>query len=328
MRRGWTIVVVVLLLASLLTRFFAPVPPPHVSLAGEPIFSNGPVWLTNSVLMTIIIDIVLILLALITRFSLKEIPGGFQNAMEMIVETLYGLAESVAGKNAAKFFPWAATLFLLIVLCNWSGLIPGVGSVGIEQPVAAEENAADESHSYNLTNQLAMADGKLVLMDLESVQAAPAAAGVAAEEEGHKFVPLLRAPTADLNLTFALAIATMVMVQIWGIRFLGGGYFRKFFNASGPNGFMKGISVFVGILELISEFARVLSFGFRLFGNIFAGEIVLATMAFLIAFLIPVPFYMLEVLVGVVQALVFMMLALVFFQLASISHSGHDEQHH
>jgi F-type H+-transporting ATPase subunit a len=118
-----------------------------------------------------------------------------------------------------------------------------------------------------------------------------------------------------------------VMVQIWGVRFLGGSYFRKFFNASGPNAFMKGISVFVGILELISDLARVLSFGFRLFGNIFAGEIVLATMAFLIAYLIPVPFYMLEVLVGVVQALVFMMLALVFFQLASVSHGGHDEQH-
>ena len=90
---------------------------------------------------------------------------------------------------------------------------------------------------------------------------------------------------------------------------------------------MKGINVFVGILELISEFARILSFGFRLFGNIFAGEIVLATMAFLIAYLIPVPFYMLEVFVGFVQALVFMMLALVFFQMASISHGSHDEHH-
>jgi F-type H+-transporting ATPase subunit a len=339
-RKVWTSVVVVLLLASLAIRFIAPVPPPHVALSGEPIFSNGPWWLTNSVLMTIIVDIILLALALITRFSLKEIPGGLQNAMEAIIEALYGLAESVAGKNAAKFFPWAATLFLLIIVSNWSGLIPGVGSIGIEQPVAAhvesatdegvtpaEENATEEPHGYNLTNQLAMADGKLVLVNLEAVQAAPAAASVAAEEEGHKFVPLLRAPSADLNLTFALAIATMVMVQIWGIRFLGGSYFRKFFNASGPNGFMKGISVFVGVLELISEFARVLSFGFRLFGNIFAGEIVLATMAFLIAFLIPVPFYMLEVLVGVVQALVFMMLALVFFQMATVSHGEHDEHH-
>jgi F-type H+-transporting ATPase subunit a len=351
MRKGWTIVVVVLLLASVLTRFVAPVPPPHVSLAGEPIFSNGPAWLTNSILMTMIVDVILIILALATRFSLKELPGGFQNAMEAIVEALYGLTESVAGNNAAKFFPWAATLFLLIIVSNWSGLIPGVGSIGIYQPVEvhSEEPAANEgSGAYagtatavpgtgesqsdrRLAHQLAMADGKLILVSLEDVQAAPSAgfvgAPAAAEEEGEKFVPLLRAPSADLNLTFALAIATMVMVQIWGVRFLGGSYFRKFWNFTGPNGFMKGISLFAGILELVSEFARIIAFGFRLFGNIFAGEIVLATMAFLIAFLIPVPFYMLEVLVGAVQALVFMMLALVFFQLASVSHSGHDEHH-
>jgi F-type H+-transporting ATPase subunit a len=339
-RKLWTSVVVGLLLLSVLIRFIAPVPAPHVALSGEPILSTSPRWFTNSILMTIIVDIILLALALATRFSLKEIPSGLQNAMEMVVETLYGLAESVAGKNAGKFFPWAATLFLLIIVSNWTGLIPGVGSIGFYHPTEvhseepatnegeapAEENTTDESHGYNLTNQLAMADGKLVLVGLEDVQAAPAAAGVAAESEHGKFVPLLRAPSADLNMTFALSIMTMVMVQIWGVRFLGGSYFRKFFNASG-HGFMKGINVFVGILELISEVSRILSFGFRLFGNIFAGEIVLATMAFLVAFLIPVPFYLLEVFVGFVQALVFMMLALVFFQMATISHGDHDDHH-
>jgi F-type H+-transporting ATPase subunit a len=116
----------------------------------------------------------------------------------------------------------------------------------------------------------------------------------------------------------------MFLVQVWGVRALGGKYFKKFFNASG-HGFMKGINAFVGILELISEFARIIAFGFRLFGNIFAGEIVLATMAFLVMFLLPVPFYILEVFVGFVQALVFMMLALVFFSMSTISHE-HD--HH
>ena len=178
MRKGWTLVVVVLLIASVLMRFIAPVPPPHVALSGEPIFSNGPQWLTNSVLMTIIVDIILIILALATRFSLKEIPSGLQNVMEFVVETLYGLAESVAGRNAAKFFPWAATLFLLIILSNWSGLIPGVGSIGIYQPTAVhgEEPAANEgtpeatptpgASEGRLTNQLAMADGKLILVSL------------------------------------------------------------------------------------------------------------------------------------------------------------------
>ncbi len=333
-RKIWTITIVVLMLASLVTKFVFPVPPPHVALSGEPIFSAGPAWLTNSVLTTIIVDIILLLLALATRFSLKEVPSGLQNVMEAVVEALYGLAESVAGKNAAKFFPWVATIFLFVIVSNWSGLIPGVGSIGFYHPTETHEETAPaegeeapategEGHGYLLDNQLAMAGGSIILAAPEKTQSA----AVAAESEHGKFVPLFRAPSADLNVTFALAIATMVMVQIWGVRHLGGSYFRKFFNFSGPNTFMKGINAFVGILELISEFARIIAFGFRLFGNIFAGEIVLATMAFLFAFLLPIPFYALEVFVGFVQALVFMMLTLVFFQMSTISHGSHDEHH-
>lgn len=331
-RKIWSIIILVLIFAHFLMAVFMPVPPPHVALSGEQIFPDGPWWLTNSVLMTMIVDVILLLLALMTRFTMKEIPGGLQNVMEGVVEALYGLAESVAGKNAGKFFPWVATIFLFVIISNWSGLIPGVGSIGIYHPVEShdEEQPAEEqpaegsdSHGFRWDGQLAMAGNSIILAATESAPAASAAA----ESEHGKFVPLLRAPSADLNMTFALAIATMVMVQIWGVRHLGGSYFRKFFNFSGPNGFMKGINGFVGILELISEFARIIAFGFRLFGNIFAGEIVLATMAFLIAFLLPVPFYVLEVFVGFVQALVFMMLALVFFQMSTIGHSGHDEHH-
>ena len=157
---------------------------------------------------------------------------------------------------------------------------------------------------------------------------APAAAdaSVAAAEEGHaKFVPLLRPPSADLNFTFAIALITMFMVQVYGFQALGTSYFTKFFNTSG-SGAMKGVNIFVSILELISELSRILTFAFRLFGNIFAGEVVLATMAFLVTFLIPVPFYFLELFVGFVQALVFMALALIFFSVATISHHG-DEHH-
>jgi F-type H+-transporting ATPase subunit a len=125
-------------------------------------------------------------------------------------------------------------------------------------------------------------------------------------------------------MTFALAISTMIMVQIWGVRTQGGAYFAKFTNTKGPNVGMRIISGYVSILEIISEFSRIIAFGFRLFGNIFAGEVVLATMAFLIPFFLPLPFYALEVFVGVIQALVFMMLALVFFTMATISH-GHEE---
>ncbi len=306
-------------LLLIVVSFFIDVPQPHVSLAAEPLFENGPSWFTNAVLTTIIVDLILILLAVGATRSMSLVPSGLQNAMEAAIEYLYGLAESVAGKAAPTYFPWVATIFFFVVISNWSGLIPGVGSVGFFH--TGEHAVEEEEHAALFDQQLAMVDGSPVL-----VQAADAAAAVvAATEEGHgKFVPLFRAPSADLNVTFALAIATMVMVQIHGIRALGGGYFRKFWNTSG-HGFMKGINVFVGILELISEVSRIIAFGFRLFGNVFAGEIVLATMAFLVAFLVPLPFYLLEILVGAVQALVFMMLALVFFSMATISHGG---EHH
>ena len=139
-------------------------------------------------------------------------------------------------RDARKYFPWVVTIFIFVVICNWIGLIPGVGSIVVHQEPAAEEHAV----GYN--RQLAMADGKLVLID-------PAEA-----EEGHgKEVPLFRAPSADLNTTFALALITMVMVQVWGVRALGLGYFGKFFQFRGPNLGMKLISSFVGILELVSR---------------------------------------------------------------------------
>ena len=315
-RKTWTIIVAVLSFLSLLSYFLPPefrVPPPHVALSGEPIFSDGPAWLTNSFLTTIIVDIVLLVLALLTRFSLKQVPGGLANFMEFVVESMYGLSESVAGKNASRFFPWAMSIFLFVILCNWSGLIPGVGSIGVYQPYHEKGGPAEE----------------ILVPATEMAKETPeqVAETVAVIEKELHFVPLFRAPSADLNMTFALAISTMLMVQVWGVRFLGGSYFRKFFTFSGPNIFMKGINCFVGILELISEFARIIAFGFRLFGNIFAGEIVLATMAFLFAFLLPVPFYGLEVFIGFVQALVFMMLSLVFFQMATVGHGGHDDHH-
>ena len=311
--------VVVALILSVAMYWILPVPKPHVSLAAEPIFESGFQWFTNALLTTFLVDIFLILVAVGATSKMNLVPSGLQNLMEALIEYLFNLAESVSGRAAGTYFPWVATIFLFVVISSWSGLLPGVGSVGFFHAVDAKKG---ESHGMALDHQLAMVDGSPVL-----IQAADAAAKqAAAEEGGHKFVPLLRAPSADLNMTFALSLATMFMVQVHGIRALGGGYFRKFWNTSG-HGFMKGINVFVSILELISEVSRIISFGFRLFGNIFAGEIVLATMAFLVAFLIPLPFYLLEILVAAVQALVFMMLALVFFTMATISHAHGDEHH-
>lgn len=308
-----------IILAVIIGFIWPAVPEPHVVLGGERVSINWPWWLTNSTLHTLIVDVILILVAIAVGARMKLIPSGFQNFMEMVIEYFYGLAEQIAGKAARTYFPWIMTIFLFVIVSNWTGFFPGVGSIGFVQIGAGEhEEGATEEESHRYAGQLAMADGNLVLLSGEE-------AAAQLEEASERFVPALRAPTADLNVTFALALTTMFMVQFWGIRALGGSYFRKFFNFSGK-GMMRGINGFVGILELISEISRILSFGFRLFGNIFAGEIVLATMAFLGAFILPLPFYILEAFVGFVQALVFTMLALVFFSMATVGHhEDHDE---
>lgn len=136
-------------------------------------------------------------------------------------------------------------------------------------------------------------------------------------EGKESFVPLFRAGTADLNTTLALALIAMVVIQIVGFRTLGTSYVKKFINLSSP------IYFFVGILELVSEFSKVISFAFRLFGNIFAGEVLLTVIAFLVPVIAPIPFLGLELFVGVIQALVFSMLTSVFLLSATASHEGH-----
>jgi F-type H+-transporting ATPase subunit a len=318
-RRAWTILgIVVLLLLSVIIKIVVNVPQPHVSLAGQPLLLHGPSWFTNSLLTTLIVDVILIVLALLTTRRLELVPGGLQNFMETVIEFLYNLAESIAGSAAGRYFPWAATIFFFVIISNYSGLIPFVGSLGFYHPT-------EEAHSearLAADGQLAMANGRLLL------QASDAGEAVEAEAHHEELVPLFRAPSADLSTTFALALSTMFMVQWHGYRALGGKYFRKFaFWSPSGAGMMKPINGFVMFLELISELSRILTFAFRLFGNIFAGEVVLAVIAFLVPFLIPLPFYALEVLVGAIQALVFTMLALIFFNMATISHEHGDEHH-
>lgn len=333
-RRNITIGILLFLIASVIIDM----PEPHVSLAAEPLFEEGPAWLTNALITTLIVDIILIVLALVTRSGLKMNPSGFANFMEWVIEGLYNLVESVAGRHARRFFPLAATIFLFVIVSNYSGLIPGVGSIGFthegghgdvahaEEAAHAEEGEvvhaeeADEGHGEEAHPEEEVADEE---HGEQPTDAEIAVKALEAEEEAHGvFVPLFRAPSADLNMTFALSIIVMIMVQVFGVRALGGSYFKKFFNFGGK-GFMGVIFAIVGILELISEVAKVISFAFRLFGNIFAGEVLLAVMAFLVAFLLPMPFYGLELFVGFIQALVFMMLAVVFFTTAMISHDDH-----
>mgnify|MGYP005848755323 CR=1 FL=1 len=140
--------------------------------------------------------------------------------------------------------------------------------------------------------------------------------------EGHAIrVPLLRSANADLNTTIALALISVVATQVFGLRERGLAYLGKFFTFRGTQWFEKPVSTFVGILELISEFIKIVSFSFRLFGNIFAGEVLLIVIGFLAAFVASLPFMVLEIFVGFVQALIFAMLSLVFFLMA-VQHGG------
>lgn len=239
----------------------------HIEIAAEKIGEIFGLSITNTLLMSWIVVVLLGIIALSVFRKISLIPSFFQNILEVVVEMFVGLMEGMVGsrKNAEKYFPIVATIFLFILLSNWLGILPGIGSIGIY-----------EEH-----------DGKTV------------------------FVPLFRSAASDLNFTLALAISAVVAVNIFGIMALGfGKHASKFISFRGP------IDFFVGILEFISEVAKMVSFAFRLFGNVFAGEVLLVITAFLIPYFIPVPFLMLELFVGFVQALVFAMLTTVFISIA------------
>ncbi|NJN81349.1 MAG: F0F1 ATP synthase subunit A, partial [Caldilineaceae bacterium] len=239
------LIIITLFVGQLITSLF-PVPPPHVSLAAEPILAGGPKWLTNAMLSLVIIDILVLGFAFLAAAGLGLLPkNNWANLMEMLVEALYNLTESVAGHNSRKFFPWVATIFLLVIVSNYFGLLPGVGSIVVIHGVEAE-------HAMDSANLLATTDPALV------------ASVAAAEEEGHgKQVPLFRSPSADLNFTLGLAFISVIMTQVFGVQSLGMKYFGKFFQ----NPFKNTMGFVVGLFELIAEISKLISFSFRLFGN-------------------------------------------------------------
>ncbi len=302
------------------------VPAPVVSIKAEPLFHIGDFTITNSLFTTWIVMVLLIVLSLLaTRRMPKDlqgaatadlVPGGLQNLLEFVIEALHGLTKGIAGAWTPKFFPIIATIFLLVITANWLGLIPGVGSIGIlEHP--HEVHGEEAKGAVEFTGFVANG----------SILTAEPAHGAG---EGYFVVPFFRSPSADLNFTLALALISVFMVQYFGIKGNGAGYFKKFFDVSGfkRGAFWGFIGLFVSTLELISEIAKIISFSFRLFGNVFAGEVLLLVMAFLIPYIISIPFYGLELFVGFIQALVFMLLTLVFFTLAASSHHGGGEEHH
>lgn len=240
----------------------------EIRLASQTVFTIFGWPVSNSVLATWLGMLVLLIIAIVATSKMKLIPSGIQNVMEWTVELLLNLIDSVTHdrKKSAKFLPWVATFFLFIITVNWMELIPGFGTIGLEEII------------YGKTS----------------------------------LVPFLRSANTDINTTLALAIVSVLLIQIFGIAAVGFfKHFKKFVNFSSPMNF------FIGVLEGISEISKIISFAFRLFGNIFAGEVLLIVIAFLIPYIAPLPFYALEVFVGFIQALVFSMLTLVFLTMAT-----------
>lgn len=326
------IVAIAFIAFSVLLKILLPFSPTavqsSVSVAPEVLFHIGDYPVSNTILTTWVVMILLTLFAFFSTRKMQLVPGGLQNVMETIIEAILNFAETIAGPEMArKFFVISATLFMLPLFGNLIGLIPGFGPIGI----------------IHIAEGQKVPDGILILGDAPSFMGEQAAAESGAhtpEATPAESVPILapffRAPTTDINLPLVMALVSVIMTQVFGMQVLGvKGYWTKFFNfgrfvtgivkRKGGDIAMGAIDIFVGILELVSEFAKILAFTFRLFGNIFAGEVVLLIMSFLFA-LLPLIFYGLELFVAVVQAFVFMVLTLTFMRLATTSHAGGE--HH
>lgn len=243
----------------------------EISLSPESLFHIGSFPITNTLVMTFVLSSLIIICTLFSRGRLKLIPRGFQNIFEYAIEAFLDLIDSVTRdkEQTKKFFPIVMTIFLFVILSNWIELIPGLGTVGINE----------------------IKHGETVL------------------------VPFIRSASADLNVTLAITLIAVFTIQFMGIAAIGvSKYVGKFFVSPFHKPYFIGS--FVGILELISECAKIISFSFRLFGNIFAGEVLLIVMLNLVPFFVPLPFLFLELFVGFIQALVFAMLTLVFLKMA------------
>ncbi len=295
---------------------------PHVQLPAEALTGVlftlpvvGPFRLTNTIVAMLIADGLLLLLGYgVYRATRKGelVLSGFSGALEALLEGLYNLAESTAGKWARTIFPLMATIVLLVLIGNWMELIPGVDSIGLLH---------HDEHGFP-TREVLLGVSTIVKAE------APAAEGEGepAGEGNALIVPFVRVVSTDLNFTIALALIAVTATQWIGLRSQGAQYLTKFWNTrtlfTKP---MFGVIDFlVGLLEIITEAAKVLSFSFRLFGNIFAGSVLL----FVIGSLVPVfaqsAFLMLEFFVGVIQAVVFGMLTLVFMSQATQAHGGEE----
>jgi len=322
------IILLFIVLSYFGARAFSPILP-HVQLPAEhltgPLFTLpviGELALTNTLVATAIADVLILLLAWSVYRAVKKgdmILSGLPGAVEGIMEALYNLTESTAGKWAKAIFPWMATIFMLVLVVNWMELIPGVDSIGLLH---------HDEHGYPVKEVARIGDLPVMTIVKEGAEAG-AHAGEHGQEELFTLVPFVRVASTDLNFTVGLALISVAMTQVFGVRALGLTYFTKFFNVktlfSKP--FFGAIDFGVGLLELVSEISKLLSFSFRLFGNIFAGSVLLFVIGSLVPIFAQTIFLLLEFFVGLIQAIVFAMLTMVFMAQATAGH-GHEGEAH
>ncbi len=298
---------------------FAPVLPtiqlPAEHLTQGPLFSLpviGDVYLTNTLVATGLAYLIILALAFAFRQAVKKgglVLSGLPGALEALLEFLYNMTESTAGKRARTIFQWFGAISLLVLVVNWMELIPGVDSIGF----------LEKAESGGVPIQQ-LGGGWATIVK-------PAAGEVV--QEGYVLVPFVRVVSTDLNFTAALAVIAVIAVQVVGVQSQGIKYFTKYWNTKTLfNKPIFGVIDFgVGLLELISEISKILSFAFRLFGNIFAGSVLLFVMQFLLGklSLFPTIFLMLEFFVGAIQAVVFGLLTMTFMAQATQGHGEHQD---
>ena len=256
----------------------------------------GPIPVTNTLIGTWISIIALVIFFLVGTRRQDMIPTGAQNVAEWAVESLLNLVEGVVGKEKArKFFPLVATFFIFILFCNVLDVFPGVETIG----------------QVNLTA-------------VQAAHLAPPTSVFLFGAYSNKVAPWVRPGTSDLNLTLSMALVSVITTQVFAFQALGWkANLSKYFNfkALFTHGFQGPIEFFVGLIEIISELSRILSFSFRLFGNVFAGGAVLAVFAFILPFAADIVFIPFELFIAFVQALIFSLLTLVFLEIATTSHA-------
>jgi F-type H+-transporting ATPase subunit a len=271
-----------------------------MQLGAEVITYIGSMPITNTTTSMVLLDLVLIVMAIVLRKQLSIIPGKLQSIFEFLYDFVLDLTTSVLDKKYIKpVFPWILSFFVVILISNWMGLLPGMETIYIKKEEAVVTEVTKDEHE-------AFAETEEHVED---------------EEHEEEHIALFKGVNADLNTTLALTLVSFLLVNISTLRFKGiGGWFKHYFHTKPL--YLIAIFVFVGILEMLLDPIKFLSLGLRLFGNIFAGETLVAVMTTVPG--LAVPFLLLEVLVGVIQALIFTGLSLTFL---SLMVSAEEEEH-